>query len=167
MERLKKNGVKINFEKSRFFQHSISYLGHILENGTVRADLSDFNSAKIKKVPENRKQLMSLLGYVNWYRPFLPRLSEMVSPLYDKLKKKDWRWRKEDEEVIQKIEAMIMSEQRLALPNLEDSFELHTDASEVAVSGILTQRNRIVRIYSAKLSPSQEKYSIVEKDYYQ
>ncbi|ORD98355.1 POL3 [Hepatospora eriocheir] len=50
-------------------------------------------------------------------------------------------------------------------PNYSLPFELRTDASNVAISTILTQNNKLVGIYFKKLFESELKYSTVEKEF--
>jgi hypothetical protein len=49
-------------------------------------------------------------------------------------------------------------------PNYTLPFDLWTDASEVGISAILTQKNNLVGIYSSKLIPSERNYTVCEKE---
>ena len=161
---LHSNEIRVNFKKSVFFKKRIVYLGNIIEGGTVRANLDEFNSTKIRRIPKTKKELSAVLGYINWYRPYLPRLSELAGPLYEKLKLRNFSWNQTDREIIKRIEEEIYKEQTLHFPDLSKPYDLHTDACLSAISGILTQEGKIIRIFSAKLSESQQKWNIVEKE---
>ena len=46
--------------------------------------------------PRSKKQLQSFLGSVNYYRKFIPRMSDIAVPLYDLIKKNvTYDWTKE------------------------------------------------------------------------
>ena len=60
----------------------------------------------------------------------------------------------------------IMKQQKLNLPDLNQPFEMHTDASDVGISAVLTQNDKLVRLYSAKLNESQKRYTTTEEEGY-
>jgi len=51
----------------------------------------------------------------------------------------------------------------LKLPDFEKAFEVHTDASDKAVEGVLVQEGHPVAIKSRKLSEAEHKYSAHKK----
>ncbi|ORD97006.1 RTL1 [Hepatospora eriocheir] len=92
--------------------------------------------------------------------------SDKISTITDKLKgSKKFVWSREDTDIIESIIKDIEKQTLLYHPNYSMPFELRTDASNVAISAILTQDNKLVGIYSKKLSESELKYSTVEKEF--
>ncbi|KAI5152459.1 hypothetical protein ENBRE01_2846 [Enteropsectra breve] len=75
-----KNNLTISFEKSNFFQDSVSFLGHIISEHGIKPDISRIKDLDQFKRPETKKQLLHLLGVINWFRPFIPKLSELLIP---------------------------------------------------------------------------------------
>ncbi|ORE00504.1 POL5 [Hepatospora eriocheir] len=86
INRLKEANVKINFEKSKFMQPEVKYLGLVINNKRIKADIGKVNHIRNLEPPQNIRQLQKFLGFVNWFRNFLPKLSDMLIPLTDKLK---------------------------------------------------------------------------------
>ena len=64
----------------------------------------------------------------------------------------------------EKLKAAISSEPVLKLPNFEEAFEVHTDASDRAIGGMLVQDGHPVAFKSWKLKEAELKYSAHEKE---
>eukprot|EP00477_Mikrocytos_mackini_P001320 GAHX01001416.1.p2 GENE.GAHX01001416.1~~GAHX01001416.1.p2 ORF type:complete len:316 (-),score=61.43 GAHX01001416.1:1150-2097(-) len=164
LERLKAADVSLNIGKCEFFMKSIKYLGFVIEKDTMSADLDAFDRKKLTSKPTTRRQLRKMIGYINWYRPFVPYLSEKIASLNEKLKCDKVCWKNEDQHLIEEIVGIIEENIKLHLPDYQKPFVLYTDASDNGISGILTQNNTIIRIFSAKLKDSEMKYNIMEKE---
>lgn len=54
----------------------------------------------------------------------------------------------------------------LSHPDYTQEFNLHTDASDTGISGVLKQRNKIIGIYSKKLNEIEARYTTTEKELY-
>ncbi|KAG0436925.1 Transposon Ty3-I Gag-Pol polyprotein [Dictyocoela muelleri] len=74
MNILKQNQVAINFEKTNFFEKSITYLGHIIDCKGTKPDLSRLKPLT-SIIPMTKRQLRRLLGIINRYRPYIHNLS--------------------------------------------------------------------------------------------
>ena len=101
-EILKHNNVSINFGKCNFFKKDIKFLGQILQQGKLKIDISQIKEDKIKSIPKSHKQLRSLIGYINWFRPYVPHMSNYISKLNDILKDKVIKWGFKDMELQKK-----------------------------------------------------------------
>ena len=66
-------------------------------------------------------------------------------------KERKWEWDAECQAAFQKLKDTIISEPVLRLPDLELSFEVHTDASDMALGGVLVQEGHPVAFESRKL----------------
>ena len=80
-------------------------------------------------------------------------VSNFASPnLTDLLKKeRKWEWDAECQAAFQKLKDAITSELVLRLLNLELPFEVHTDASDKALGGVLVQERHPIAFKSRKL----------------
>ena len=96
--------IMINWEKCLFCQNSISFLGNKIEKNTVSADLKNFNTLEINSIPTTLKELRSLIGYVNYFREYVPRISKLLAPITEKLKSKYWNWTAYDSKIMKEIE---------------------------------------------------------------
>ncbi|ORD97962.1 YG31B [Hepatospora eriocheir] len=109
LELLKNHNVKINFDKSKFIQYEVKYIGFIISNQGIKADMDKIDNIRNLHESQNVKQLQKFLGFVNWFRDFLPDLSKILIPLTDKLKNnsKSFEWTKKDEIICVKIFDLI------------------------------------------------------------
>ena len=162
LDRLKTNGVLINYNKSRFGVGQVKYLRYIIEAGKVKPDISNMNTDIFNRAPKRLKELRALLGYINWFRPYLMNLSDLVSPLTEKLKEVEFSWSDQDSNLLKEILNIIMKQPELNLSGLSKDFELHCDSSNKAIGSVLIQENKIIRIFSMKLNSAQRKYTTTE-----
>ena len=90
--------------------------------------------------------------------------SKIACPLTDLLKKKrKWEWDAECQATFQKLKA-ITSKPVLRLLDLEFSFELHMDALDKALGGVLVQEGHPVAFESQKLDVVEQRYNTHEKE---
>ena len=92
------------------------------------------------QAPRHVKDLRLFLGLANYYRKFIASYSKRAAALKDLLKK-DTKciWSERCDQAFQNLKNAIASEPILKLPDFELPFEVHTDASEKAISGVLVQ----------------------------
>lgn len=85
----------------------------------IGANISKIEGLKLEKVT-TRKRLQSLLGVLNWYRPFIPAISTKLSEIYDLLKggNKKINLKPEHKSIINKILCEIMNAPTLHHPDL-------------------------------------------------
>ncbi len=155
-------------EKCLFDSPSMDYLGVILEKGVTRMDPAKIAGVDTWPVPTTPMEVRKVLGFFNFYRPFIEGFALIVRPLH-KLTRKDyeWRWGKEEQEAFDKLKKRITSEPVLAHAKLDDQFELEVDASGYTVGAVLLQRKEDgkkhpIGYYSATLNEAQRNYDIYD-----
>ncbi len=163
---LHQNNISINFTKSFFFKTIIKFLGNIISSEGISPDTSRISNLESKINIKSRKELQSLLGFINWFRPYIKDLSNKLSLITDKLKLSKFSWSNEDAATIQSIITEIKSGVLLHFPNYEYSFELFTDASDLGLGAVLKQGKFIIGFFSYKLKGSELNYTIMEKEAY-
>ncbi len=63
------------------------YLGHKISEEGVQALADKIRAIEEMERPNNKKELQSYLGLINYYAKFLPNISTVLVPLYQLLKK--------------------------------------------------------------------------------
>ncbi|XP_058445188.1 uncharacterized protein LOC131426458 [Malaya genurostris] len=168
--RLSKANLSINLEKSKFGVSEIPFLGYLLSIEGLRA-----NPEKIRPIIEYERpttvtKLRRFLGMANYYRRFIPDFSGVTAALTNLLqtKTKCIRWNDDAEHAFCEIKERLVSSPVLGSPDFSKEFIIQTDASDVAVAGVLTQEQqgveRVISFYSHKLTTPQKNYHAAEKE---
>nr|XP_025669740.1 uncharacterized protein LOC112769436 [Arachis hypogaea] len=135
---LRENNLYVKKEKCSFARDEVHFLGHIIKGGTLCMDQGKVKAIKEWEPPNKVSELRSFLGLANYYRRFIKGYSAKAAPLTDLLKKNhSWEWSKECQKAFDELKAAITEGPVLALPDYSKVFEVHTDASDYAIGGVL------------------------------
>lgn len=165
--RFSENGISINPDKCVLGAASVEFLGHHIDSHGIRP-LQDKVSAILDyPAPQSFKSLRRFLGIVNYYRRFIPRCSELLSPLTDLLKKGPRKFLFTPEANSAFESAKEALSKVATLSHLSDDpnavLILRTDASQSAIGAELQQavngEARPLSFFSQKLQPAQTRYS--------
>ena len=80
--KLRSAGLKLNTQKCSFFQTSIKYLGHVVSREGVSVDPEKVEAVREWPVPATYHQLRRCLGFVSFYRRFIPGFAKIAAPLH-------------------------------------------------------------------------------------
>ena len=64
------------------FKH-LEFLAHVVGNGEVKPTEDKIKAIQEMPVPTTKRKVRSLIGFMNFYRRFIPRFAEIASPLTD------------------------------------------------------------------------------------
>ena len=161
--RVRQHNLSLNMRKCQFYKTSIRYLGHVVENGTVKPDPDRVAPVLNFPLPTSAKALQSFLGLATYYSKYVPHYSDISRPLYDKVANFD-EWVPSEQAHFERLKKAV-SEAILVIPQPNEKLRLRTDASNDAVSGILeTVDGRPVYFCSRVLQSSEKRLDIVEKE---
>ena len=62
------------------------------------------------------------------------------------------------------MKKIISKETLLAYPDFNDEFVIHTDASDLQLGAVISQKGKPIAFYSRKLKPEQTRYTTTEKE---
>jgi transposase InsO family protein len=168
--RLRNAGLRINTEKCHFVKFQLKFLGYIVGGGKLRVDPDKVSAVRNYPNPINKTELKRFLGFVSWYRRFVPNFATVAAPLTDLLKKKNpaFVWDKEQGEAFRKLKEFLISAPILSCPHFDYPFTIQCDASEVGIGGVLSQEingvEHVVAYCSRTLSSAERNYSVTEKE---
>ena len=120
--------------------------------------------------PENRTELQSFLGLVNYYRKFIPNMSILVNPLNQLLSKDTpWCWCKECKVSFQALKDTLAWSNLSVHYNPKLEVQLAVDASPVGLRAVISHitadgTERPIAYASRSLTKSERNYSIIEKE---
>ena len=164
LQRARERGISFNKAKCTFGVASISYLGHIIENGTVRPDPDRIAPLMNMPLPQTVKQLQRFLGMLSYLRNNVPNFAAIAKPLYDMKQFGKIEWNTENRKAVDLLKDEI-SKSVLAIPKPDEKLILETDASKETIAAYLrNQKGQPVTFASRNLRGSELNYDIVEKE---
>ena len=123
--------------------------------------------------PHDKKGVQRFQGLINFYRRFLPKITEVLVPLTDLTKIKGINpkvpWTALCQTAFEEAKRRLASAIKLHHPQPRAPTSITTDASEVAVGAELAQRDaegcwRPVAFFSRRLHPAETKYSPFDRE---
>ena len=168
--RLAEARLTVNLAKCEFAKATVTYLGRVVGQGTVRPVEEKVKAVVRFPVPVTKKELMRFLGLVGYYRCFCRNFSDVVAPLTDLLKAKvTFVWSPVCQQAFEKAKTLLCNAPVLSAPRFDRPFALQVDASHVGVGAVLLQSDEFgiekpVSFFSKKFNSYQLNYSTIEKE---
>lgn len=139
MQKLDEAGFCISRHKLELFHTQVSWLGYDIDENGIRIGAERVQALQNLARPGNPKQLMSVLGLFNYLSSHIVNYAKMAKPLRDLQKAEKWKWTEECEEAFKKIKEVITHAPTIGFLDPHKELYMHTDASQDAIAGILTQ----------------------------
>ena len=138
---MKRAGLKSKPSKCEILRDSIKYLERMVDRHGKRPDTEAVEAVLTWKAPKTDTQLMSFLGFANYYREFIKGYADKVYPMQKLMrnKGKKFEWNEEAQAALENINRELCEAPVLGMPTEKGMYVLDTDASVVAISGLLQQ----------------------------
>lgn len=168
--RFKNANIRINKEKCKFLESSVTYLGHRIDYFGIHPTEERIKAIRDMPLPTNTHQLRSFLGAVNYYSKFIPNLQTLCIPLHRLIKKGvKWNWNESDSEIITKLKDIISSSNSLVHYDHKLPLILCSDASDYGIGSVLLHRfpngeEKPIAYASRKLSTTEQRYAAIDKE---
>ena len=158
--------MQLEPKKSFFGATSVEYLAYVVSREGLRLQASKVRSIINMARPKNIKELRGFVGLVNFYRDLWKRRAHHLVPLTSLINKKKGavQWNPEAIESFGKIKEICAEDALLFYPNFGKIFDIHTDASEYQMGGIISQEGQVIAYWSKKLTNAQQKYPTIEQE---
>ncbi|KAJ3655671.1 hypothetical protein Zmor_014792 [Zophobas morio] len=166
IDRARKLNIKFNQSKVQYRKSQVKYLGHLFSKDGMQPDPDRIKSIIQLKEPKNKKDLQKVLGMFNYFRNFLPNLSEITDPLRNLLKNNViFSWTELHQNIYDQIKNMLTVAP--VLTNFDDKKEItiHTDASKSGLGCCLLQEGRPVSFASRSMTTVEQNYAQIEKEF--
>ena len=135
---LRENPLYVKKEKCYFAQEEILFLGHHVGGSLILMDQEKVHAIQEWQAPTKVMELRSFLGLVYYYRRFIASYSRCAASLTELLwKDRSWDWSSRYQQAFEDLKAVVMEEPVLWLPDHTLPFEVHIDASDYAIAGVL------------------------------
>jgi hypothetical protein len=165
-QKLSENKFYAKFDKCEFGVREMDFLGHKITQEGLKMDDHKVKAILDWEPPKSVPALRSFLRLAFYYRKFIKNFAKMATPLTNLLKKssKTYEWDGTCNEAFETLKGILVKAPVLKLPNFGKDFEIHFDASDFAIGGILMQNGRPVTFESKKLSEIEQIWPTHEKE---
>ena len=164
-QKLRSNKLYVKGDKCDWGKLRIKFLGHELTQGGVMVDDQKIKAILEWEKSKTTKGLRSFLGLASYYRKFVRDFAKIAKPLSDLLKKSVSEiWDEHSYRAFGELKRRLTSAHVLKFPEFKKLFEVHTDASDFAIGGVLMQEGRPLAFESKKLSDVERRWPTHEKE---
>lgn len=163
------NNITLNPAKCSFHKPYINFLGFHVEDNQVTPLSSNIVKITSFPKPKNQRQVKQFLGVCGFYRHLIPSFASLTKPLIQISKPKStFSWSNEQDKAFHMLQKVFFSVPFLKLPNWSEPFYVNTDASHIAISAVLLQKqgeNLLpISYYSKMLSKSESNYPAIKQE---
>ena len=148
----------------------MDYVGFILSKDGISTNPGKTKAVLDALTPKNVTELQSFLGAINYYRHFIPGMSNITVPLYNLLQKGvDWKWTDEQEHAFVVLKIKLTESPILCLYDKNLLLKLSCDASSYGIGAVLSHvfpdnTERPLAYASRTLNKSEKNYSQLDKE---
>ena len=135
--RIRTSKLRFNPVKCELFQTRIKYLGVYLSENGIEPDKEKIQAIQNMSVPKTKKQMMRFIGGISWFRNHIPNLSEITKPLSDTLRGKRFSMTAEAIKTVEDAKKVLTEAPILIFADQDREMILYTDASELAMGGVI------------------------------
>jgi site-specific DNA-cytosine methylase len=142
LQMLRDCNLRIHPDKSVFGTNIVEYLGHnvVGEHG-ITMNEAKVEAIKVLPNPTNVSELRSILGFLSYYRHFIPGFSSLAAPMTRLLHKdQPWNWDADAQAAYRRLKELMTEPGRVLRPiNKDRPLILHTDWSNHGIGAVLGQ----------------------------
>ncbi|TKS65275.1 Retrovirus-related Pol polyprotein [Collichthys lucidus] len=190
LRRQQECGIKLRPKKCDFFKSEVCYVGRVISAEGYKMNPKEAEAVQALKheTPTTVREVRKLMGFLSYYRSYIPDFSRTAKPLYEMLakpksqvkqrnRKKELgckaaqlppshpvQWTALHKEILNRIVNQLTNPPVMAYPDLEKPFVLHVDASEDGLGAVLYQRQegvlRVIAYGSRTLTAAERNYKL-------
>ena len=139
-QRLRKADPKLSKRKCCFLKAHVQYLGHYISGSGLKPVPEKLENLKRMPPPTDITGVRKFLGFIGYYRKFIPQYSDIARPLTNlTCKDKVFNWSGACQGAFEMLKEAILKEPILKYPDPNKPYVLYTNASKYAWAGVLTQ----------------------------
>ena len=170
LDHLRENGLVVSRKKCVLGKNSLEFLGYQVDEHGISPLPERVSAIREFAQPTSVKELQRFLGMINYYRRFIPRAAHHLHFLFQSLKgkQKTLPWNQKCTESFEAIKEALAAATLLHHPRSSSQLALTTDASKLAIGGVLEQWGpkgwEPLSFYSAKLEEHQQEWPPYDRE---
>ncbi|CAI7861436.1 unnamed protein product [Closterium sp. NIES-53] len=157
-------GLTCHPKKCRWGELTVQYVGYEVKGGQIGIQQAKVEVLDRLREPKDKSGLRAMLGFLSYYRRFVPKFSKRAAVLNGLLREdKAWEWGEAQKGALQDLMAAVKTATVLKLPAADHPFTLYTDWSSQGMGGILCQEvegeEKVVAYASRSCNLAEAQYS--------
>ena len=165
LKRCRKHGIRLNRQKAELSKNEVTFLGHVITCDGPKPDPQKIKAIVDLKPLTCVKEVQSFNGMINYLSKFLPKLSEMTTPIRQLLiKDTEWNWSKEQDNAFNKVKELITEAPVLIFYDKNQPLVIQCDASKNGLGAVLLQGGKPLSYASRALTYTETQYAQIEKE---
>lgn len=155
--------VKLKASKCVFMKRKVEFLGHMVSENSI-APIPGKNDPLFSNVPQNKTDVMSILGSLNYYSRFIDDYTNKTEILRQLTKKdKVFEWSQEHTLVLTSLRSELSQAIPHSIPDSNSDKIVELKISDAAIEAIcLTKSRDLISRAGSALSQSEANYTPVE-----
>ena len=141
LDKLREVGLKVKPSKCVLFKTEIQYLGHLVSEAGINPMPDKIQALKDWPTPNCLTDVRAFLGLASYYRKFVRNFATIAEPLTALMKKAArFTWSQKAQQAFDCLKEALMEVTSLSFPVPYLPCILDTDASDVAIGAVLSQK---------------------------
>lgn len=170
IQRLNELNLRSNWDKCMVARDRLIILGHEVSVDGIRPCVEKLVKMDQWKAPRTLKMLQRQLGFLNYFRDYIPKYSDLMAPIEAlRSQSNEIKWTREHDAIFAKIRNILETKVLLQFPDFDKELFVGTDASKYGIGAVLYQLNndgskRYIRFASRALSSSERNYGAPQRE---
>ena len=167
---IKERGLTLNKDKCILRMRQLTFLGMVLSENGIGLTESKVKAISEAREPQNKSEVRSFLGLVQYCGQFIPNLATKTEPLRQILKKNtEFVWNESQQKAFLELKEELKHPRTLAYFDQNAAkTQIIADASPVGLGSVLVQEQngqmRIIAYASKSLTDVERRYSQTERE---
>ncbi|MBW0550167.1 hypothetical protein O181_089882 [Austropuccinia psidii MF-1] len=166
--------MKISLKKCNFGFHELNTLGHVVSGLSLGVDKNKVAAVLLKQMPQNKKAMMSFLGFASYYRQQLKDFAIHARSLYRICDQKTvFEMTQERIQEYENIRYALTNASLLLMPDLKLPFKLYIDACGEVLGEALHQVQTVndkpyegpICFISRQIKPIEARYGASQMEF--
>ncbi|MBW0585518.1 hypothetical protein O181_125233 [Austropuccinia psidii MF-1] len=159
--------MKISLKKCNFGFHELKALGHVVSGLSLCIDKNKLAAVLLKQIPQDKKEMMSFLGFASYYRQHLKDFAIHARSLYRSGDQQTvFEMTQERIQSYDKIKYTLTNAPLLLIPDWKLPFKLYIDACGEELGAALHQAQIVndkpyegpICFISRQIKPNEARY---------
>jgi len=169
LDRLRVVGLKAKPSKCKLFKPEIKFLGHMVSADGIDPLPDKLEAIRDWPVPHCLRDVRAFFGLASYYRRFVKGFATIAEPLTRLTRKMArFEWTEEGQQAFEALKKALVEATSLAFPLPQEPCILDTDASDVALGAVLSQKidgvERPIAFFSGVMNSTQRNYCTTRRE---